>query len=150
MLPKPSDMRRENLAEFTSRVMREKNFTNNQVSRQSRGLISESHISRIQTGAVPTPSAQKLKALARGIQESEWSVVCAALDIAPDPQIVQNERFATLADMYAALAKPARTKIDYLLEAVEREMRHLAEQSRPFQAGSIKLEEEQKTRRKHG
>jgi transcriptional regulator with XRE-family HTH domain len=61
----------ETLADFVLRVRNEKGLSLEDVSERAGGLIGKSHINRIETGASPNPSPQKLQALAAGLGVSE-------------------------------------------------------------------------------
>jgi len=68
----------EGLAEFVKRIRDEKKLSLNDVVRQSRGLISNAHVSRIENGYVRGASPQTLQALARGLDVPEEELFAAA------------------------------------------------------------------------
>jgi transcriptional regulator with XRE-family HTH domain len=55
------------LAEYVDRIMTEKRLTAYDVQQNSNGEISDSYVLRIREGTSKRPSAQKLRALARGL-----------------------------------------------------------------------------------
>lgn len=58
---------KESLAQYVSRVMREKDLSGYEVQRRSRDRITQSHVHRIQNGQAKNVSADKLQALAKGL-----------------------------------------------------------------------------------
>lgn len=70
--------RMESLANFVKRKRAEKKFSLSDVRRNSGLQIANSYISRIENGEVTNVTPEKLKALARGLQESEDVVFAVA------------------------------------------------------------------------
>jgi transcriptional regulator with XRE-family HTH domain len=72
----------ESLADFVKRIRHEKSFSTTDVERQSRrgGAkgISDAYVTRIENKYVTNVSPEKLKALARGLGESEDAIFAVA------------------------------------------------------------------------
>lgn len=70
-LPVKVNMPRQSLADFVSRTMAENRISGYEVERRTNSEITQSYVNRIKNGEVLTPSAPKLKALAKGLGVSE-------------------------------------------------------------------------------
>jgi transcriptional regulator with XRE-family HTH domain len=131
MLDTDADMRilnpdmNENLQEYVDRIMTEKNLSTFDVARRSDGLISQSHVSRIQNGIVADPKSPKLVGLAKGlgVPEHEMFAVARGLGI---NKVAAHERLVSIDTVYSSLKKPQRKRADYLIEIIEREIRSMA------------------------
>lgn len=69
----------ESLADYVRRVRYEKRLSLSDVQRNSGGAINGSYVSRIENAVVTNVTADKLKALARGLEVSEDEVFAVAL-----------------------------------------------------------------------
>src|ERR1044072_1010215 len=68
---------KETLIEYVKRIMRQKNLTLRDIEENSDGEISNSYISKILNGRVENPTADKILALARGLQVDPHEVFAA-------------------------------------------------------------------------
>ena len=68
---------KETLIEYTKRIMRQKNLTLRDIEENSGGEISNSYISKILNNNVKNPSADKIVALAKGLQVDSHEVFTA-------------------------------------------------------------------------
>lgn len=115
----------ESLADYVSRMMREKDLSSYAVERYSGGAISQSHAYRIATGAVTTPSAKSLKALAKGLSVPEGELFAVARGITESAGVIADERLQTIGFRYGNMPKKKRQKADYIIDLLEREIQRI-------------------------
>jgi transcriptional regulator with XRE-family HTH domain len=122
-------MPNETLAEYVSRVMAEKHLSTYEVSRGSRGQLSQTHVSRIRNGDVVSPSVSKLKALAKGLSVPEHELLAVARGLDPGKANLANERLTAIDFLYDNLPRGQKARADFLIEMVEREIERLSIES---------------------
>lgn len=118
-------MKQETLGEFITRMLSEKNLSMYQVEKRTHGAISQSYANRIKNGQIPTPSAAKLSALAKGLGVPESELLAAAGIGKPSQVDIAHERLAHIESIYQGMPKTKQEKADYLIEILEREIERL-------------------------
>jgi transcriptional regulator with XRE-family HTH domain len=118
----------EPLSEYVDRKMKEKNLSTYAVERMSGGEISQSQVSRIRNGGSKNPSAETLKALAKGlgVVEGELFAVIRGKNLSPVDFV--HEKLTQIDVTYRNLSIAKKERADYLIELIEREMRYLMSQ----------------------
>ncbi len=85
----------ELLPDYVRRIRRDKGLSTTDVERQSGGEISDAYVTRIENGHVKNVSPEKLKALAKGLGETEDEIFAVARGLYPysavDP-VIQREK----------------------------------------------------------
>ncbi len=119
---------KESLGDYISRILREKDLSMYQVEKRTRGAISQSYANRIKNGQIPTPSAAKLSALAKGLGVPESEIFAAAGSGMSKDVDIAHERLAHIDFAYEGMPKKKRQKADYIIELLEREIARLAEE----------------------
>src|SRR5689334_20949278 len=71
---------KEQLADYVSRVMKQKQLKLRDVERRSGGDITNGYISGIINGRISNVSLEKLKALAKGLEVDVYELFSAAMD----------------------------------------------------------------------
>ena len=74
----------EDLSRYVRRILAEKRLSFRDVQRDSGGGITQGYVGAIVNGRYVNPSVEKLKALARGLGESEERVFRVARGLSPD------------------------------------------------------------------
>lgn len=80
---------RRNLSGYVRRVMKQKGLTLRDVEVRSHGEITDGYVAEILRGAAKNPSAEKIKALARGLgvdAHGLFDVVCGPFEQATEKQ----------------------------------------------------------------
>jgi transcriptional regulator with XRE-family HTH domain len=72
------------LSRYVRRILAEKRLSFRDVQRDSGGSITQGYVGAIVNGRYVNPSVEKLKALARGLGESEETVFRVARGLSPD------------------------------------------------------------------
>lgn len=112
----------QKLSDFVAHVMREKDLSTYAVERRSHGAISQSQVARIRLGDVRQPSADKLKALAKGLGVTESELFSVVRGVANEPAEITDERLHSIQDAYTELPKKKQAKADLLIEMIAREI----------------------------
>ena len=76
----------EDLSRYVRRILAEKRLSFRDVQRDSGGGITQGYVGAIVNGRYVNPSVEKLKALARGIGESEETLFRVARGLSPDAE----------------------------------------------------------------
>lgn len=118
-------MSKESLADFVSRVMNEKNLSGYYVERKSGKGISQSYANRIKNGEIRTPSAEKLNALAKGLEVPASELFAIVRGAPAQHSDLTHERLQTIEQIYGVLSGEKRESADYLIGLLEREFRRL-------------------------
>lgn len=79
-------MKGENLSEYVSRVMRQKNLNARDVERNSGNKINNSHVIKLMKGVETNPSMNAVKALAEGLDVNPHEILTATTGRPPDDQ----------------------------------------------------------------
>src|SRR6185503_9729918 len=79
-------MKGENLSEYVSRVMRQKNLNARDVERNSGNKINNSHVIKLMKGLETNPSMNAVKALAEGLDVNPHEILTATTGRPPDGQ----------------------------------------------------------------
>jgi len=74
----------EDLSRYVRRILAEKRLSFRDVQRDSGGAITQGYVGAIVNGRYVNPSVEKLKALARGLGESEERVFRVARGLSPE------------------------------------------------------------------
>jgi transcriptional regulator with XRE-family HTH domain len=98
------------LADFVRRTRVEKRLSLNDVARQSGHQISNAYVSKIENGYVTNPSPKKLRALAKGLRESEDEVFAIARGV-HEPAGFSESRFFEVYELYSHLVEPRHKRI---------------------------------------
>lgn len=122
-------MSTESLEQFVNRIAQDRGLSSYAVERASSGGISQSQVNRIQNGEVKQPSPSKLKALAKGLGVPETELFAVVRGVKAERNEVLHERLVIINNTYAGLTKKRRKQADYLIELLEREIRHLSDLS---------------------
>ncbi len=77
-------MKSENLSEYVSRVMRQKNLNARDVERNSGNKINNSHVIKLMKGIETNPSMNAVKALAEGLDVNPHEILTATTGRPPD------------------------------------------------------------------
>jgi transcriptional regulator with XRE-family HTH domain len=134
------------LAEFVSRVVRDKGLKLCDVARNSDGQIAQSYVSRIMTGDVNNISLDKLVALARGIGEDPHRVFTAYYGSWPRSATNRQEDFECGAvEFVEVMRKVAR---DSRLTEIVKEATRLWPEEYPVVLGYVRQLNEHKRRSK--
>ena len=75
---------KETLAQYVTRVIKEKKLTHQEVRKLARGKITDGYVRGIMTGKARNLSVDKLKALASGLGVSEDEIFRVARGLPPD------------------------------------------------------------------
>jgi transcriptional regulator with XRE-family HTH domain len=109
----------ETLAQYVTRIIKEKRFTHKEVRQLAGGKITDGYVRGIMTGKARNPSVDKLKALARGLGVSEDEVFSVARGLPPDADSKSHEQesnYRLIVNLMSASLKN-RTLAELLLEA---------------------------------
>ncbi len=109
----------ETLAQYVSRIMREKGLKHNEVKRMSGGRITDGYVRGIMTGKARNPSVDKLKALGRGLGVSEEEIFKVARGLAvrgESGRQADQSDYRVIVDLMSAALKN-RTLKELLSEA---------------------------------
>src|SRR6266446_1686121 len=82
---------KETLAQYVSRVVKEKELTHHEVRKLASGKITDGYVRGIMTGKARNLSVDKLKALARGLGVSEDEIFRVARGLPPDSDSKSQE-----------------------------------------------------------
>ena len=123
---------KETLIEYVKRIMRQKNLTLRDIEENSEGEISNSYISKILNGKVKSPTADKIIALARGLQVDPHEVFAA---ISGKEQTATNPM--VFADIVQRLASDP-SLIEILQELLQMSAKERAIMFRPLHFVNIK------------
>ena len=74
----------ETLAQFVTRIIKEKELTHQEVRKLASGKITDGYVRGLMTGKARNPSVDKLKALARGLGVSEDEIFRVARGLPPN------------------------------------------------------------------
>jgi transcriptional regulator with XRE-family HTH domain len=110
---------KETLAQYVTRIIKEKKFTHQEVRKLAGGKITDGYVRGIMTGKARNPSVDKLKALARGLGVSEDEVFSVARGLAPDAGSKSREQesnYRLIVNLMSASLKN-KTLTELLLEA---------------------------------
>jgi transcriptional regulator with XRE-family HTH domain len=110
------------LADFVRETMRRKHLTIRDVEQRSGGQITHSYVNKIKNGYGTNPSPAMIKALARGLGESEETLFAVVRGITPDPFRELGERFEMIASKLRLIPEAEREKINLLIDLIEREI----------------------------
>lgn len=111
----------ETLAQYVTRVIKEKDLTHQEVRKLARGKITDGYVRGIMTGKARNPSVDKLKALALGLGVSEDEIfkVARGLPLESDGKSQEQEsNYRLIVNLMSASLKN-KTLAD-LLEEVAR------------------------------
>jgi transcriptional regulator with XRE-family HTH domain len=114
------------LSRKVAQLMADKQISGYAVERATKREITQSFVNRIKNGEVKTPSAVKLKALARGLGVPESELLATIPGSLIDGGAVTHERLLSIDAAYRTLSKPNKIKANYLIELIEREIMLLA------------------------
>lgn len=89
----------ENLAQYVSRILRDKGLSESDVERQSRKTISQSQVNRIKNGQVTSPGPSILRALARGLQQPNLEVFAVAYGLSLEQTPIESEIVAYVREL---------------------------------------------------
>ncbi len=113
------------LSKFIQNTMADKRISGYAVERATHGEISQSFVNRLKKGEVKTPSVAKLQILAKGLGVPEEQLLAAAGNHATETAKIVNAKLRAIDDAYTGLSKPAKAKVDFLIEILEREIARL-------------------------
>lgn len=112
-------LKQETLAEYVTRIIREKNLKHHEVKEISGGAITDGYVRGIMTGKARNPSVDKLKALARGLGVSEDEIFKVARGLPferEDPE--QQSNYRVIVNLMSASLKN-RALTELLAEAAK-------------------------------
>jgi transcriptional regulator with XRE-family HTH domain len=112
----------ENLADFVRRIRNEKRLSTPDVERLSNFKITDGYVSRIENNGVKNVSPEKLSALAKGLGVTEEEIFAVVRGRNPNEQSKTEERFRLLGKKFNDLDEEYKTKIEFLVEILEREI----------------------------
>ncbi len=111
--------KKETLAQYVARVIKEKDLTHQEVRKLARGKITDGYVRGIMTGKARNPSVDKLKALARGLGVSEDEIFRVARGLPQDADSKSQEQesnYRLIVNLMSASLKN-KTLSELLLEA---------------------------------
>ena len=126
---------RETLAEYVTRIRREKRLSLTDVHLASSTIpaerIARSHISRIENGVVTNLGQKTLQALARGLDVAEDTLfdIARGKVAVDEADLADDEDVAALFYKYKGLDETAKKEIRRLLEIVDREIDRIGGQN---------------------
>jgi transcriptional regulator with XRE-family HTH domain len=100
--------KKETLAEYVARIIREKGLKHNEVKKLSGGKITDGYVRGIMTGKADNLSVAKLKALARGIGVPEDDIFKVARGLhldGDDKHQEQQPRYSTIVNLMSGSLK---------------------------------------------
>jgi transcriptional regulator with XRE-family HTH domain len=110
---------KETLAQYVTRIIKEKELTHQEVRQLARGKITDGYVRGIMTGKARNPSVDKLKALARGLGVPEDEVFRVARGLLADAESKSQEQesnYRLIVNLMSASLKN-KTLSELLLEA---------------------------------
>lgn len=118
-------MSNQSLAEYVTQIMAERHLSTYDVERAASKKISQTHVHRIKSGEVPSPSTPKLKALAKGLGVQEHELFAIARGLTPGTANLAHERLAAIEFAYEGMSKKKKQKAQYVIELLEREIERI-------------------------
>ena len=117
-VPKPD------LADFIAAIRKRKQLTLLDIKQASGGRISENYIHELEQGKndPESLSVRKIKALAKGMEESPFTVFARAGGIKPDTPI-KDEGLKELLEGYLSLPAKDREEMRFTIELLRKEVR---------------------------
>jgi transcriptional regulator with XRE-family HTH domain len=117
---------KENLSDYVRRVIKEKGLTLRDVEERSGRQITNSYISKIISTTVKNPTIEKLKALARGLDEPEEKVIRVVLGSSSvEPQVferAEEEGLQNLVRRFLTLPEEDRREFRFLWQMIDGEI----------------------------
>lgn len=110
---------KETLAQYVTRIVKEKDLTHQEVRRLARGKITDGYVRGIMTGKARNPSVDKLKALGLGLGVSEDEIFRVARGLSTETGSKaqdQESRYRAIVNLMQASLKNS-TIAELLLEA---------------------------------
>lgn len=119
----------ETLAEYVTRVMRDRRLSSYDVERAARGRIKQPTIYRIAAGEILEPRTASLQSLALGLGVVEEELFTIARGKPLKGDTLAHERLAAIDVKYRELSPKQRQHLDYLIQVLEREVNRLVSNS---------------------
>jgi transcriptional regulator with XRE-family HTH domain len=126
-------MTTESLANYVSRIMREKGLSFRDVQTRSgynpetKSGISGAYVNQIANDQILPEklSIEKIKALAKGLGESEEILFAKVRGVKPDVKYADKEKFENLGLKFSGIPSSKKDRADALYELIEREIDRL-------------------------
>lgn len=116
----------ETLQDLVDRIMKEQNLSTYDVARRSKGLISQSVVSKIKNGNVTNPTGERLRGLAAGLGVPLQLVTDAVLQEQPNLERINNERFQSMSLRFDGMSDEQKALADPIIQMMERELERIA------------------------
>lgn len=110
---------KESLAQYVTRIIKEKELTHQEVRKLARGKITDGYVRGIMTGKARNLSVDKLKALALGLGVSEDEIFRVARGLPPDADSESQDHAANYRLIVSLMLASLKNKTlsELLLEA---------------------------------
>lgn len=112
----------ESLADYTRRIMDEKNLTFREVERLSDGKILAASVNKLINGHIEDVRVSSLVALARGLGVPPYLLLQKHLQDETLYEDASKERFASMFHKYNQLSPEEQASLDNLLEVIDSEL----------------------------
>lgn len=116
----------ETLQALVDRLMKEQNLSTYDVARRSKGLISQSVVSKVRNGQITNPTGERLRGLAAGLGVPLQIVTDAVLQEQPNLERINNERFQSMSLRFDGMSDEQKALADPIIEMMERELERIA------------------------